>query len=140
MLLSPHNTRHTIWHLPARRMSAALRYNHNSMDEMDEIRLRLRISKLEAKLTLAEIEATALTHEIASPRTPAPATKRLHTAMVHWQQRTRCVPSWTRCATRFPTSPATDEQASNERRGASGINGATVVPAFRHSSRCEGSL
>jgi hypothetical protein len=52
-------------------MSAALRYNHNSMDEMDEIRLRLRISKLEAKLTLAEIEATALTHEIASPRTPA---------------------------------------------------------------------
>lgn len=38
------------------------------MDEIDEIRLRLRISKLEAKLALTEIEATALTHEIAAPR------------------------------------------------------------------------
>ena len=41
------------------------------MDEMDEIRLRLRISKLEAQLALTEIEAVALTHEIASPRTLA---------------------------------------------------------------------
>jgi hypothetical protein len=39
------------------------------MDEMEEIRRRLRISKLEAKLALCEIEAAALDREIASPLT-----------------------------------------------------------------------
>ena len=39
------------------------------MDEMDDIRLRLRISNLEARLALREIEAAALTREIASPLT-----------------------------------------------------------------------
>ena len=41
------------------------------MDATDEIRLRLRISKLEAQLDLAEIEAADCTREIASPLTPA---------------------------------------------------------------------
>jgi hypothetical protein len=42
------------------------------MDEMDEIRYRLRISKLEAKLALTQIEAAALAREIRSPLTSAP--------------------------------------------------------------------
>lgn len=42
------------------------------MDEMDEIRYRLRISKLEAKLALRQIEAEALAREIRSPLTSAP--------------------------------------------------------------------
>lgn len=40
------------------------------MDEMDEIRLRMRVSKLEARLALLEIEAAVLSREIASPLTP----------------------------------------------------------------------
>ena len=39
------------------------------MDEMDEIRLRMRVSRLEARLALLEIEAAALSREIASPLT-----------------------------------------------------------------------
>jgi hypothetical protein len=39
------------------------------MDELDEIRCRLRISNLEARLALREIEAAALAHEIKSPLT-----------------------------------------------------------------------
>jgi hypothetical protein len=42
------------------------------MDEMDEIQYRLRISKLEAKLPMRQIEATALPREIHSPLTSAP--------------------------------------------------------------------
>jgi|HubBroStandDraft_2_1064218.scaffolds.fasta_scaffold481483_2 hypothetical protein len=41
------------------------------MDEMDQIRYRLRISMLEAKLALAQIEAAALAREIRSPLTSA---------------------------------------------------------------------
>jgi hypothetical protein len=37
------------------------------MDGMDEIRLRMRISNLEAQLALREIERDALTREIKSP-------------------------------------------------------------------------
>jgi len=41
------------------------------MDELDEIRCRLRVSNLEARIALLEIEAAALTREIASPLTSA---------------------------------------------------------------------
>ena len=41
------------------------------MDDIDEIRFRMRISKLEAKLALTQIEAAALTREIRSPLTSA---------------------------------------------------------------------
>jgi hypothetical protein len=39
------------------------------MDEMDELRIRILVSKLEARLALREIEAAALSKEIASPVT-----------------------------------------------------------------------
>jgi hypothetical protein len=39
------------------------------MDELGEIRLRMRISKLEARLALREIEGAALKREINSPLT-----------------------------------------------------------------------
>jgi hypothetical protein len=39
------------------------------MDDFDDIRHRLWISKLQAKVALREIEATSLTHEIGSPLT-----------------------------------------------------------------------
>jgi hypothetical protein len=39
------------------------------MDDMDELRIRMLVSKLEARLALCEIEAAALTKEIASPLT-----------------------------------------------------------------------
>jgi hypothetical protein len=39
------------------------------MDEMDELRIRMLVSKLEARLALREIEAAALSREIASPLT-----------------------------------------------------------------------
>ena len=39
------------------------------MDDMDEIRFRLRVSELEARLALCEIEAAALSREIASSLT-----------------------------------------------------------------------
>lgn len=41
------------------------------MEDIDEIRLRLRFSKLEAKLALTEIEMSACSREIRSPLTPA---------------------------------------------------------------------
>jgi hypothetical protein len=41
------------------------------MDEIDDIRRRLRISNLEARSELHEIEVAALTREIASPLTSA---------------------------------------------------------------------
>ena len=40
------------------------------MEDMDELRIRMLVSKLEALLALREIEAAALTKEIASPLTP----------------------------------------------------------------------
>jgi hypothetical protein len=40
-------------------------------NELDEIRWRLRVSNLEARVELREIEAAALMHEITSPLTPA---------------------------------------------------------------------
>jgi hypothetical protein len=39
------------------------------MDELDEIRCRMRISNLEARIALREIEAAALSREINSPLT-----------------------------------------------------------------------
>ena len=39
-------------------------------NELDEIRWRMRVSNLEARVELCEIEATALAREIASPLTP----------------------------------------------------------------------
>ena len=36
------------------------------MDDMDELRIRILVSKLEARLALREIEAAALTKELAS--------------------------------------------------------------------------
>ena len=39
------------------------------MDQMNEVRLRMRVSKLEARLALVEIETAALSREIASPLT-----------------------------------------------------------------------
>jgi hypothetical protein len=41
------------------------------MDDIDEIRFRLLISKLEAKLAMLQIEAAALSREIGSPLTSA---------------------------------------------------------------------
>jgi hypothetical protein len=40
-------------------------------DELDEIRWRMRVTNLEARSELREIEAAALAREIASPLTPA---------------------------------------------------------------------
>ena len=40
-------------------------------DELDEIRWRMRISNLEARVELREIEAAASTREITSPLTSA---------------------------------------------------------------------
>jgi hypothetical protein len=39
------------------------------MNELDEIRCRMRLSNLEARIALREIEAAALTREINSPLT-----------------------------------------------------------------------
>ncbi len=39
------------------------------MDDLDEIRLRIRISNLQARLELCEIEILALSREISSPLT-----------------------------------------------------------------------
>ena len=39
------------------------------MDQLDEIRCRMRLSNLEARIALREIEAAALTREINSPLT-----------------------------------------------------------------------
>jgi multidrug resistance efflux pump len=41
------------------------------MDDLDDIRHRLWISKLQAKVALRQIEAASLTHEIGSPLTAA---------------------------------------------------------------------
>lgn len=40
-------------------------------DELDEIRWRMRVTNLEARIELREIDAAAFTREIASPLTPA---------------------------------------------------------------------
>jgi hypothetical protein len=44
---------------------------YGPVDEIEDIRRRMRISNLEARLALHEIEAAALTHEIKSPLTSA---------------------------------------------------------------------
>jgi hypothetical protein len=41
------------------------------MDELDEIRCRMRLGNLEARIALREIEAAALTREINPPLTSA---------------------------------------------------------------------
>jgi hypothetical protein len=41
------------------------------MDELDEIRRRMRLGNLEARIALREIEAAALTREINPPLTSA---------------------------------------------------------------------
>jgi hypothetical protein len=41
------------------------------MNEMEDIRRRMRVSNLEARCELHEIEAAALAREITSPLTPA---------------------------------------------------------------------
>jgi hypothetical protein len=55
------------------------------MDDIEQIRLRLRISNLEARLALREIEAAALAREITSPLTfasrRAEATRRQDAAL-----------------------------------------------------------
>ena len=56
------------WRIPLRDYSRQ-HYNYLYMDELDEIRLRMRITKLEARLALCEIESAALTREINSPLT-----------------------------------------------------------------------
>jgi hypothetical protein len=40
-------------------------------NELDEIRWRMRVTNLEARIELREIDAAAFTREIASPLTPA---------------------------------------------------------------------
>ena len=40
-------------------------------NELDEIRWRMRVTNLEARIELREIDAAACTREIASPLTPA---------------------------------------------------------------------
>ena len=42
------------------------------IDDLDEIRCRMRLSNLEARIELRDIEATALFREINSPLTSAP--------------------------------------------------------------------
>lgn len=60
---------------PTHSSGALLIHRHGStiinlqMDDMDELRIRMHVSKLEARLALREIEAAALTKEIASPLT-----------------------------------------------------------------------
>lgn len=41
-------------------------------DELDEIRWRMRVTNLEARVELREIEAAAFTRELKSPLTPEP--------------------------------------------------------------------
>ena len=43
--------------------------NRAQPDDLDEIRIRMRISNLEARLAMREIEMAALSREIASPLT-----------------------------------------------------------------------
>jgi hypothetical protein len=45
------------------------------MDQIDDIRFRMRVANLEARRELHEIERAALTREIDSPLTSAPARK-----------------------------------------------------------------
>ena len=76
-------------------------------DELDEIRCRLRVSNLEARMELREIEAAALTREIASPLTSAARqTEALQRRTVllaeaselkaELDQMRKSIPSWTR--------------------------------------------
>jgi hypothetical protein len=76
-------------------------------DELDEIRWRLRVSNLEARKELREIEAAALTREITSPLTSAVRqTEALQRRTVllaeafelkaELDQMRRSIPSWTR--------------------------------------------
>ena len=46
-------------------------YDSAQPDNLDEIRIRMRISNLEARLEMLEIEIAALDREIASPLTPS---------------------------------------------------------------------
>jgi hypothetical protein len=76
-------------------------------NELDEIRWRLRVSNLEARVELREIEAAALTREITSPLTSAArqaeAMQRRQTLLTEaselkaeLDQMHRSVPVWTR--------------------------------------------
>ena len=76
-------------------------------DEIDEIRWRLRVSNLEARIELREIEAAASIREIASPLTSAPrktelAQRRLDllreaaALKTELDQMRQSKPSWTR--------------------------------------------
>lgn len=49
-------------------MNRVAEYFH--MDGLNEIRYRMRITKLESKLVFLEIEGAALTREVYSPLTP----------------------------------------------------------------------
>ena len=46
--------------------------NLSPIDEIEDIRRRMRVSNLEARLALHEIDAEALSHEISSPMTSVP--------------------------------------------------------------------
>jgi uncharacterized coiled-coil protein SlyX len=52
-------------------MHQSLTYSSVPIDEIEDIRRRMRISNLEARLALQEIEAAALNREINSPLTYA---------------------------------------------------------------------
>jgi len=47
-------------------------YSSAPVDELEDIRRRMRISNFEARLALHEIEAAALSREINSPLTSSP--------------------------------------------------------------------
>lgn len=57
---------------------------------MQEIILRMQITRLEARLELRDIERTALSREISSPSTPeerrAEAIERRDAALTEWRQ------------------------------------------------------
>jgi hypothetical protein len=65
----PPNVIHRRPPLRAAGPSGRQHYNYPCMDATDEIRLRMKISKLEAQLSLREIEIAALNREIDSPLT-----------------------------------------------------------------------
>ena len=83
------------------------------MDQMNEVRLRMRVSKLEARLALLEIEAAALSREIASSLTPKGAErKRKNVGTPLWLEEAPSGPNWRICANRTPASPAIEWLAS----------------------------
>ena len=73
------------------------------MDELDEIRCRMRLSHLEARIALREIEAAALTREINSPLTSGTRrTELIQNEIPYSPKFPSSRLSWTNYESRFP--------------------------------------